>query len=244
MKPLKPITFRLAFVLFAGAGIVFYIIIRVLVPYLSAAILIHPLILWSVLGCLLLFLPLFLLALFLTAKEGHKLTLKIIKTRLRLNALTKRDLLWTAIGILFSLAVTGAVMIAWNNLADTIGMQKLDEITPFIKFDPLQGYELLILLAWLPMFFFNIVGEEFLWRGVILPRQEAAYGKSAWIINAMLHLLVHICFGFPLILTIIPLVLVIPFIVAKTRNTYTGMIIHAAINGPAFILIALGVFTW
>lgn len=244
MKPFKPISFRQAFVLFAGAGIIFYIIIRVLVPYLSETIPIHPLLLWSILGCLLLFLPLFLLALFLTAKEGHKLTLEIVKERLRLNALTKRDLLWTAIGVLFSLAATGTVMVAWNNLADIIGMQKLDEITPFIRFDPLQGYELLILLAWLPMFFFNIIGEELLWRGFILPRQEAAYGKYAWLINAALHLLVHICFGFPLILTIIPLVLVIPFVVTKTRNTYTGMIIHAAINGPAFILIALGVFTW
>src|SRR5215510_4699098 len=35
-----------------------------------------------------------------------------------------------------------------------------------------------ILGAWLPFFVLNIVGEEFTWRGVALPRQEAAFGGS------------------------------------------------------------------
>jgi len=244
MKKLKPIPLWFAFILFASGGIVFYIIIRLLVPYLASATRIHPLLLWSVSGCFLLFVPLFLLSLLLFKKDGYALNLKTLKQRFRLSALTKTDILWTVIGILFSLTATGAIMIAWNNLAHVVGMQKLDEVTPFIQFAPLKGYELFILLAWLPMFFSNIVGEEFLWRGYILPKQEAAYGKYAWLINAALHSLFHICFGFPLILTIIPLLLIIPFIVYKTKNTYTGMIIHAVINGPALILIALGVLSW
>jgi membrane protease YdiL (CAAX protease family) len=244
VKKIKSIKLWKAFVLFAGAGIIFYIIIRILVPYLSKVSCIHPLILWSVLGCFLLFLPLFLLSLLMLKQEGYAITLSTISQRFRLKTLTKKDIMWSALGIMCALIATGAVMCAWDHVAAYFSMNKLSEVTPFIQFDPLKGHELLILLVWLPMFCFNIIGEEFLWRGVLLPRQEVAYGKYAWLINAALHILVHICFGFPLIITVIPIVLVIPFVVTKTKNTFTGIIIHAVINGPAFILIALGVFTW
>jgi hypothetical protein len=32
----------------------------------------------------------------------------------------------------------------------------------------------------------NIVGEEFVWRGVVLPRQEVAFGGRAWLVNGVL----------------------------------------------------------
>jgi Type II CAAX prenyl endopeptidase Rce1-like len=35
----------------------------------------------------------------------------------------------------------------------------------------------------------NILGEEFLWRGVVLPRQEVAFGRRAWVVNGILWLL-------------------------------------------------------
>ena len=38
----------------------------------------------------------------------------------------------------------------------------------------------------------------------------------------------------------LPALLIIPYIFDKTRNTLTGIFIHALFNGPAFIAIALG----
>ncbi len=50
---------------------------------------------------------------------------------------------------------------------------------------------------WLPFFFlvamfFNIFGEELLWRGFILPRQELAHGSWTWIIHGLLWTGFHI----------------------------------------------------
>ena len=37
----------------------------------------------------------------------------------------------------------------------------------------------------------NIGGEELWWRGIILPRQELAFGKWAWLVNGLLWDLFH-----------------------------------------------------
>jgi len=42
------------------------------------------------------------------------------------------------------------------------------------KLQPGEGW---LFLAWLPYFFFNIVGEELLWRGYLLPRQVGVLGR-------------------------------------------------------------------
>jgi hypothetical protein len=161
-EKIKPKKLWKAFSLFAGAGIMFYIIIRVLVPYVSSISGIHPLILWRTSGCFLLFLPLFLLSLLLLKKEGYRITLKTIRQRFYLRALTKRDVTWSVLGIVCTLIATGVVMYVWDHAAVYFSLPELSQATSFIQFDPLTGWKLLILLAWLPMFFFNIVGEEFL----------------------------------------------------------------------------------
>ncbi|SEL85374.1 CAAX protease self-immunity [Alkalibacterium putridalgicola] len=40
--------------------------------------------------------------------------------------------------------------------------------------------------------FFNILGEEFWWRGYILPRQEIVHGQYTWILHGLLWTLFHI----------------------------------------------------
>ncbi|MER5705109.1 type II CAAX endopeptidase family protein [Micromonospora sp. NPDC002296] len=43
------------------------------------------------------------------------------------------------------------------------------------------------------MFLFNtVLGEELLFRGVLLPRMEAAFGNSSWLVNAVLFGLYHL----------------------------------------------------
>ncbi len=38
----------------------------------------------------------------------------------------------------------------------------------------------------------------------------------------------------------IPVILIIPYVYSKTKNTLTGIFIHGIYNGPIFILVALG----
>ena len=44
----------------------------------------------------------------------------------------------------------------------------------------------------LVLFVFNILGEEFLFRGVLLPKMEGAFGKWDWVANGVLFGLYHL----------------------------------------------------
>jgi membrane protease YdiL (CAAX protease family) len=49
-----------------------------------------------------------------------------------------------------------------------------------------------ILGMFLVMITFNILGEEFLWRGVLLPRMNGVFGKWDWVANGVLGTLYHV----------------------------------------------------
>jgi len=87
------------------------------------------------------------------------------------------------------------------------------------------------------MFFFNIVGEEILWRGYIQARLQ---GKYSWLLCSFLWLLFHLPFGIDLMIMLIPVITIIPYIFYKTKNTLVGILIHGVYNGPLFVLVALG----
>jgi membrane protease YdiL (CAAX protease family) len=95
--------------------------------------------------------------------------------------------------------------------------------------------------VWIPFFFFNIVGEELMWRGYILPRQELAFGRYAWVINALLWTVFHLFFGLHLLILLLPSLFIIPYTVYRRKKTLIGIITHALLNGPAFVFVALGI---
>jgi membrane protease YdiL (CAAX protease family) len=91
-------------------------------------------------------------------------------------------------------------------------------------------------------FFFNYVGEEILWRGYILPRQmKASYGKYAVVINALFHCVYHFAFGIQPLIMMFPMMILMPLIVAKTKNTWTSIVVHALIGAPSQIMIIWGI---
>lgn len=65
-----------------------------------------------------------------------------------------------------------------------------DFMSPTSLTDPMLAYDAAVGGVrgnWLPfvgmliVFVFNILGEELWWRGVVLPRQELAFGKGTWV---------------------------------------------------------------
>jgi membrane protease YdiL (CAAX protease family) len=84
-------------------------------------------------------------------------------------------------------------------------------------FEPLSKGRYWFLLVWLPYWILNILGEEFIWRGVMLPRQELVFGKYTWIIHGFGWGLFHIAFGLKLLITLIPLIFIQSFIVQKQK---------------------------
>jgi membrane protease YdiL (CAAX protease family) len=85
------------------------------------------------------------------------------------------------------------------------------------------------------------VGEEFWWRGVILPRQQLVFKFVAvWILHSVLWTLFH---GYKYwdLLNLLPLSLGLTFAVLYLRNNTTGLLMHFVSNGVGLVPILLGV---
>jgi membrane protease YdiL (CAAX protease family) len=159
-----------------------------------------------------------------------------ISNRLRFKALTKKDLYWCLIGFVL---VGISSLLLLEGLVYFVG--EFDHSPPFMSFDPLTSDRYWLLLVWFPYWILNIFGEEFLWRGVMLPRQELAFGKLTWFVHGSGWLLFHMAFGWQLLITLMPLIYIQSYCVQRTKNSWVGVILHGGINGPSFILICFGV---
>lgn len=236
---LKPISISGTVLLFGIPAVGFVAVCRILVPYFHQNVGLHPALSWFI-GGLLTFLPLFLLALILARKDGF-LTKAELSSRFRLKKMSNRDWKFALGGLLLIFIGTGLIMGISKLLHLQFGIPEIETTPSFIKFEPFQGKERLLLLVWLVMFFFNIFGEELLWRGYILPRQELALGQSAWMLNSALWFVFHVAFGIDLLILLLPILIVLPWCVQKTGNTMVGIWIHGLMNGPMFILVSLGI---
>jgi membrane protease YdiL (CAAX protease family) len=94
------------------------------------------------------------------------------------------------------------------------------------------------LSVWLPMFCLNIFGEEFLWRGYIQTRLK---DRHLWVMTSFLWWLLHAPFGIGFLILLIPIVIIIPYNFEKRKNALIGCVIHGLFNGPAFVMMVLGV---
>lgn len=236
---LKPIGISGTVLLFGIPAVGFIAACRILVPYFHQNFGLHPALSWFI-GGLLTFLPLFLLALFLARKDGF-LTKAELSSRFRLKKMSNRDWKFALGGLLLIFIGTGLIMGISKLLHLQFAIPEIETTPSFMKFEPFQGKERLLLLVWLVMFFFNIFGEELLWRGYILPRQELALGQSAWMLNSALWFVFHVAFGIHLLILLLPILIVLPWCVQKTGNTTVGIWIHGLMNGPMFILVSLGI---
>lgn len=236
---IKPISTSTTLQFFGIPALIMLLICRLLIPYLNQSCGFHPALSWF-LGGLLVFFPLFLLAIYLVWKEGC-LTKSEMISRLRLRKLSASDWKYAIVSTLAIMLLTGLIMgvSKWLNL--TFGISEIEPTPSFMQFEPFVGCERYLLLVWLVMFFFNIFGEELMWRGYILPRQEISMAKGAWFFYALLWMLFHVCFGIQLMILLIPIIFILPYAVQKTGNTSVGIVIHALVNGPSFILISLGI---
>ena len=240
MNPtIKPISATRSLLLFGIPSIVFLFICRMLIPLLHQTNGLHPALSWFI-GGLLVFLPLFLLAFYLTRKDGFREKAAIL-SRMRLRKMSSRDWKYTLISTVVIMILSGAIMGISKFLHSSYGIAEIETTPSFMKFEPFQGTERFLLLVWLLMFFFNIFGEELMWRGYILPSQEVDLGNVAWLFNALLWILFHICFGIQLMILLVPIMFILPYAVQKTQNTTVGIYIHALVNGPAFIMVSLGI---
>lgn len=234
-----PVGTAVSFLLFFLPGVVFWLHLNVTIPYLVARASLSTYPLWLLVGSLLLFFPLFVLTFALLRRDGYTLDVETTTDRLRLLEPGKRDWSWIAGGIFVSVLSVAAIVGIVSLVPFSGGVVASAGSSP-IDAQPLTGAETPFLLLLPVLFFFNYVGEELLWRGYVLPRQEQTYGETAWIVNGLFHAVFHFSFGFT-VLVALPVFLLIPLVAQKTRNTTNAIIIHALLGAPIQTVIALGI---
>ncbi len=221
--------------IFASAGLALFLGTRYLIPAISIWLGVETVISWFIVAGLSIFLPLLIVAFILLKREGVLAKPGLLQKRLRFRRMNRDDWLWSAAGIVAIGVCSGLLMKGGEALFGATSNQP-----PFMAFEPLTAGRLWILAVWLPYWLLNIMGEEILWRGVILPRQEIRFGKWTWLVHGLGWSLFHIPFGWQLLITMLPILFIQSYIVQKRQNTWTGVFIHAAINGPSFIAISFG----
>jgi len=183
---------------------------------------------------LLVLVPMFFGAVYLTSKEINSSKLKDILYRMRIKSLSKTDIAWTVAGFIFlsllSFLIAKFILPVFDVDANPFFFQNM----------PLDKNHFWIIYIWPIFFFFNIFGEEFYWRGYIQPRQELLNKKFTWLIHGLLWTFWHLPMGLNLIYSAVPIFFILPGIVQIRKNTTISIIIHFVFGAFGFLVLALG----
>lgn len=161
--------------------------------------------------------------------------------------------LWTAVGFIAIFLVSGVMLgvthpLLLNRIIPVPAYLPafLNPLTPLTltgaysqAFGGLEG-NWASLFVFALFLFFNIVGEEFWWRGYILPRQELTFGKWTWVVHGALWTLFHFFKWWDLI-NILPMTFGLTLVVARLRNNTPGFILHLLLNGIPLVFMLFAV---
>jgi membrane protease YdiL (CAAX protease family) len=161
--------------------------------------------------------------------------------RFRLKYLTKSDIIAVLIGVLLILLFDGLIFAFDNLLSNNLNISmELSKLPKFTGMDQSIRNEYSIIPVYLLYLFFNIFGEELLWRGYLLPLQEIVLNRYAWVFNAIFWMIFHAIFGISIIM-MIPLLFILPFFVQRQKNTWVGILMHSITGAIGFISIIQGI---
>jgi membrane protease YdiL (CAAX protease family) len=211
------------------------LVVYLIVPWLAAAFRVPGLVAWYVGGALVVLLPMLVFAVLMARQETAPAGRRAAAKRLRLGPLTGADVAWAFGGTLAVVLLTVAIAASARAVDPSFSAGP-----PFLR-DSAGWPVPWLVLAWLPLFFSNILGEELCWRGYLLARQEALTGRAAWLLNGLLWCLFHWSFGWQIMLLTLPLALVLPALVQRRRNTWIGILMHAVFNAGGFAVVLTGV---
>ncbi len=183
--------------------------------------------------------------------EGNAWTWTAFKERLRFHRIAGREWLWVA-GVLVVCVGADALLEGTGKLLASIPafappayfpppFNPLVEITfPIDQFlgAPFKG-NWFIFWLWVPLSLVSMLGEECLWRGYILPRQERAFGRRAWVLNGLLWgYLFHAGLKWQF-LGMWPSMLLTAWIAQRQKNTLASAAVHVGGNAMLFWLFLL-----
>jgi membrane protease YdiL (CAAX protease family) len=226
-------------VYFLGGGLALYVAVQYGIPLLQHHHDVSPLVGWWLTSGIIV-LSLLVAALLGARRRTGAKSLGHILSALNIRSMNKADTLW-AFGGLLSVVVLTAAVVSGVDRFFSMNLLSQGSYASFLRMEKLKPEEYWLFFVWLPYFFFNIVGEELLWRGYLLPRQVGALGRHAWILNGFLWAIFHIGIGWRIAIVLLPIEFIVPYVVQKRRNTWLGILIHGLYNGAGFVMVALGV---
>jgi uncharacterized protein len=198
---------------------------------------------------------LFVLSMIIVRREEGDLRWATVKRRLRLN--TPRDpttgeprqRLWLWV-VPFLIAVAVVELVLRSPIQNA-----WVSVFPFFaepagySFDAiLESQEILARLegAWwffalfiISAVFNTILGEEFLFRGVLLPKMEGVFGRGSWVANSVLFGLYHVHQPWGILDSILT-GLLYTFPAYRYRSTWMSIILHSA-QSVYFAFLVLGI---
>jgi membrane protease YdiL (CAAX protease family) len=181
---------------------------------------------------LLVLVPMFFGAIYICKREGG--SNKTVWQKMRIKKMTRSD--WQRVSITFLAIGLSSFLIS----SYLIPLLNLNPQPYFFKNMPFTKSMQWIICVWPIFFFFNIVGEEFYWRGLVLPKLEKLPGKLAWLINGFFWFVWHLPLGINVAISSIPILFLLPYVVQKTGNSSVGIIIHSLLGAFGFLILAFG----
>jgi membrane protease YdiL (CAAX protease family) len=179
---------------------------------------------------------------------GHAWSWPDFKRRFRLRPMDGEDWLWT-VGLFAFALVSYLTLRSLSSRLIFEGIIPLPDALPTIL-DPratLSIHSLMggrvagnwpLLLINLIALLFNTFGEEFWWRGYILPRQEVAHGRHTWVLHGLFWTLFH-AFKYWEFVALLPTCLALSFVAQRRKNTWPGIVTHLALNGLESVSVLL-----
>ncbi len=199
---------------------------------------------------------LFVLSMIIVRQEEGDLRWATIQRRLRLNTprdpktgQTRRRLWLWVIAFLVGIVI-------WELGLNSFATKLWVSIFPFFAEPP--GYGMNAILgsqailnrlvgAWwflglyvVSAIFNTILGEEFLFRGVLMPRMEGVFGRWSWVANGVLFGFYHLHQPWGMLGSVISGVFFYALPSWRFRSTWMGIIVHSA-QSVYFTFLVLGI---
>jgi membrane protease YdiL (CAAX protease family) len=197
----------------------------------------------------------FVLVLILLYKENHNISWKIIKAGLWLNQPNiprtnkKMKLLWLIllpliiITAVYQIGIAKYIITFWTSLFPIFTEPPLFSLSNYLG-SPEGSGEIVgkwgfFILYIICAIFNTFLGEEFLFRGLLLPRMNKVFGKFDWVINGVLFGAYHIHQPWGILSTIILATFIFSFFTKLFKCTWFGIILHSG-QSIFFIITMLG----
>ena len=84
-----------------------------------------------------------------------------------------------------------------------------------------------------------VLAEEFVLRGYLLPKQEAVWGRWAWLANGILWNVPFHLYTFTAVIADMPFFLLLPLITQRVKNAWFAVMVHSFLVSLALVILIL-----